>query len=263
MKQEVMFPGLSMSDGVDYAIARIRAYQPTDRPYWGCFSGGKDSVVIKALALLAGVDVEWHYSVTTIDPPELVRFIKEEHGNVRMDRPKRNFFAMIPEKGMPTRRIRWCCEQFKESRNPKETTLLMGVRAAESPRRAKTWGICTIHKRTKSPVINPIIDWPDEMVWEFIREFDIPYCSLYDEGFTRLGCIGCPMAGVKRYAEFRRWPRYEMLWKKAAKKAWEARVNRPGHIEKYPSWEMYWEWWMSDKGLPKHDECQGVLDMFS
>ena len=62
-------------------------------------------------------------------------------------------------------------------------------------------------------LINPIIDWTTDEVWEFIREYKIPYCSLYDEGFKRLGCIGCPMGTVKhRTMEFERWPKYKNLY---------------------------------------------------
>ncbi|EAS01661.1 phosphoadenosine phosphosulfate reductase family protein (macronuclear) [Tetrahymena thermophila SB210] len=35
--------------------------------------------------------------------------------------------------------------------------------------------------------INPIIDWSYEQVWEFLLDFKIPYCSLYERGFTYLG----------------------------------------------------------------------------
>ena len=35
--------------------------------------------------------------------------------------------------------------------------------------------------------INPIIDWSYEGVWKFIREYKIPYCKLYDEGYTSVG----------------------------------------------------------------------------
>ena len=62
-------------------------------------------------------------------------------------------------------------------------------------------------------LINPIIDWTTDEVWEFLKEYNIPYCSLYDEGFKRLGCIGCPMANkAMREYEFERWPKYKNLY---------------------------------------------------
>jgi phosphoadenosine phosphosulfate reductase len=71
------------------------------------------------------------------------------------------------------------------------------------------------YKRHKTAV-NPIIDWTDAEVWEFIRSNGIPYCSLYDEGFHRLGCIGCPMARQKgRERDFMRWPKYKEAYLRA------------------------------------------------
>ena len=66
-------------DKVQTAIDRLRAFEPKDRPYWLAFSGGKDSCVILELAKMAGVNFEAHYNVTSVDPPELVRFIKKQH----------------------------------------------------------------------------------------------------------------------------------------------------------------------------------------
>ena len=113
-------------DKLERAINILKAYQPRDRPYYGCFSGGKDSIVIKEIGRLAGIDVAWHYNATTIDPPELVRFIKREHGDVIFNVPERNFFEVAKDRGFPTRRARWCCQEFKESRSPSGSTLILG-----------------------------------------------------------------------------------------------------------------------------------------
>lgn len=63
-------------------------------------------------------------------------------------------------------------------------------------------------------ILNPIIDWTNEDVWEFIRLHDIPYCELYDKGYTRLGCIGCPMSSNKS-EELNMYPKYKQAYLKA------------------------------------------------
>ena len=60
---------------VEQAIFRLRAYEPKEG-YHLAFSGGKDSVTIKALADMAGVKYKAQYNVTSVDPPELVQFVK-------------------------------------------------------------------------------------------------------------------------------------------------------------------------------------------
>lgn len=35
--------------------------------------------------------------------------------------------------------------------------------------------------------ICPIIDWDYSTVWKFIKDYKIPYCKLYDEGYTSVG----------------------------------------------------------------------------
>ena len=116
---------------------------------------------------------------------------------------------------------------------------------------------CYKHHRT---VINPIIDWIDDDVWEFIKTYNIPYCGLYDEGLKRLGCIGCPLAGKKaREAEFLRWPTYKRSYIKAFGKMLNERAKK-GLID--GSWRMgttpmdVFNWWM------EYDILPGQMDLF-
>lgn len=79
-------------------------------------------------------------------------------------------------------------------------------------------------------MINPIIDWSDEDVWQFLNENNIPHCSLYDEGYSRLGCIGCPLAGTKEMLrDFERYPKYKELYIRAFQRMIE---NHPGEIRR-------------------------------
>lgn len=68
----------------------------------------------------------------------------------------------------------------------------------------------------KAYICNPIIDWSEDGVWAFIRHNNLPYCKLYDKGFKRLGCIGCPLASVdaqKRGLD--RYPNFKKLYIRA------------------------------------------------
>ena len=100
------------------------------------FSGGKDSVALYHLAKMAGVKFKAHMQITTIDPPELMRFVRSQYPDVVLHRPEINIYKLIEKKKMlPIRTKRYCCAYLKEQAGGGTVTLL-GIRAAESPRRA-------------------------------------------------------------------------------------------------------------------------------
>lgn len=41
---------------------------------------------------------------------------------------------------------------------------------------------------------NPLADWSEEDVWEYVRAFDVPYNPLHDKGFRSIGCEPCTRA---------------------------------------------------------------------
>ncbi len=133
-------------DLVEMSINRFRLFEP-EEGYYLAFSGGKDSCVIKALADMAEVKYDAHYRVTSVDPPELVQFIKEYHPDVIMDRPldkdgnQITMWNLIPKKKMPpTRIVRYCCSELKESGGQGRFTVT-GVRWAESAKRKNRGGV--------------------------------------------------------------------------------------------------------------------------
>ena len=181
-------------DKVEIAIETLRMYEP-EEDYYLAFSGGKDSITIYDLAQKAGVKFDAHYNITTVDPPPLMRFIRENYPNVKMDKPEMSMWKLIPKKKMPpTRLMRYCCEVLKE-RGGKDRRVITGVRWAESQNRKNRRSVESCFKNNNKLYINPILTWEDEEVWEYIKRENIKYPKLYDEGYKRIGCVMCPMAG--------------------------------------------------------------------
>lgn len=121
-------------------------YDPQDG-YWCGFSGGKDSQALYHMAQLAGVKFKAFFSPTSIDPPEVIRFIRKNYPEVGFTPLKTSIFTMFEKKKtLPSRRIRWCCAEFKEKGGEGKVTLV-GVRHSESARRANRGTISvTNHK---------------------------------------------------------------------------------------------------------------------
>jgi len=239
-------------DRVKIAIKLLQTFEPTEG-YYLAFSGGKDSVVIKQLAIEARVKFDAHYSVTTIDPPDLIYFIRKFHSDVVWERPKIPFLKKLVGKGFPLRQSRWCCELYKEN-GGLDRMLIMGIRKAESPKRYKRKEIeyCT-RKNMNKKFINPILRWSNRDVWEFIKDRNLPYCKLYDEGWKRIGCLFCPMQSVKhKKVEIEKYPRFEKAFRKAFRDLYFWRQMREAKcIERWRDGDEMFDWWISGKGNKK------------
>ena len=243
---------------------RIALKYDRDDGFYLAFSGGKDSQALYHVAKMAGVKFKAHMSLTSVDPPQVIRFVKNVYPDVVLHKPKMSIYQRAVERGiLPTMRVRWCCADFKESAGAGKVTLI-GIRKEESARRAKrhevevsdrkfggnleefeAWSKTQIEKQQNkskrkinedefsvkadnevrcingkdSILISPIFDWSEKDVWYFLNEVaKVPHCSLYDEGWHRIGCIGCPMSSHRqKMIENKRYPHVKRGWIKAIK----------------------------------------------
>ena len=236
----------------------------SENGFYLAFSGGKDSQCLYHVAKLAGVKFKAHMNLTSVDPPEVIRFVKKNYPEVELIKPGKSIFQHAIEKQiLPTMRVRWCCAEYKETAGAGKVTLI-GIRKAESSRRAKRNEVEISNKKfsgdldgldeyrqeqmakrarrkskkqgvnitnadeeqtlgcihgKESLLISPIIYWTEKDVWEFLNDVvRVPHCSLYDEGWHRIGCIGCPMSSHKqKMIENKRYPHIKRGWIKAIK----------------------------------------------
>ena len=256
-----------------------------EKPLLLTYSGGKDSAVLLDLAEKSGIPFEVLHSHTTVDAPETVYHVRKEFHRLENKGIKCNIqypvykgkrtsmWDLIPQKSMPPTRVaRYCCEILKEN-GGNGRFIATGVRWAESTKR-KSRGIfenmsrdpnrrivlnndnddrrrlfenCTIKaKRT----CNPIIDWTDEDVWNYIHSEHIPINPVYHMGFERVGCIGCPMASTRmRLKEFSIWPKYKKHYLSAFERMIRSRRGK-GLETEWDNAEDVYHWWLQDGVLP-------------
>lgn len=94
--------------------------------------------------------------------------------------------------------------------------------------------------------MNPISDFTEDDVWEFIKLYNLPYCPLYDEGYMRMGCIGCPMGNRRmQEAQFKRWPHMRKYYVNAFDEM--LRVRKKRGLTNKMNWntgEDVMRWWL-------------------
>jgi phosphoadenosine phosphosulfate reductase len=231
-------------DLVAVSIARLRQFEPS-AGYHLAFSGGKDSTAVLRLAQLAGVKFEAVYNVTTIDPPELIYFIRMYYRNVRWDRPAEPFLSRLPVKGFPLRQRRWCCEEYKE-RSGVGRVVVTGIRSAESPNRQKRRMVEFCLKRKTKTFLHPIIDWTETDVWNFIKAENLHYCTLYLEGWRRIGCLFCPFKSQsQRLMEATRYPGFRDAFIRSFEKLHANRlVSNPAAVSRWSNGKEMFYWWL-------------------
>jgi phosphoadenosine phosphosulfate reductase len=202
-------------------------------------------VVIYDLAVKSGVKFDAHYCVSPIDPPQIYKFIKENYPAIQWDRHAKGWWQKVIKKGLPLRHSRWCCEFIKEA-GGKGRTIILGNRREEGKIRkhqkdfeqGTRWG---------KVFVRPILTWSTGEVWEYIGVNNLPYCSLYDEGFKRLGCVLCPFSGeIER--EIRFFPKVVANWRRACDRIIENRKATGRHYKlDCETGQELFDWWIKRK----------------
>lgn len=244
--------------------------------YWLAFSAGKDSQCLYHIAKLANVHFKAHMNLTSVDPPEVIRFLKQQYPDVERIKPSRSIFqSAIHRKCLPSKFVRWCCAEFKEGAG---RVTLIGIRKAESANRAKRnevetsnrkfsgtlEGLGDYRKTIKKPksinitnateeqtlgcisgketlLISPILEWTDEEVWEFLGVIGVSHCEVYDKGIKRVGCLYCPMSRPwQKKIEAKVYPHIRRNWINTIKAIREAKAKEgelSGMWKAVPDWE--------------------------
>ena len=70
---------------------------------------------------------------------------------------------------------------------------ITGLRKDQSITRILT-DIVELDATTNKLKINPLVDWSEEDIWNYIKENEVPYNKLHDKGFPSIGCQPCTRA---------------------------------------------------------------------
>lgn len=262
------------------------------------YSGGKDSDVLLALAERSGIPFEVLHSLTTADAPETVHHVLDtfkrldEKGvkctidkHVQPDGSRMTMWNLVPKMGIPTRLQRFCCRYLKETGGVGRF-IATGVRWDESVARKKNRGSLEViaNKRDNSlilsndnaedrrliescqlkgkRVVNPIVEWKTEDVLDYIASEHICMNPLYECGFNRVGCVGCPMAGkAGRIFEFAQFPKIKAAYIRAFQKHLEYRMSRGRKSENWETGLDVFHWWMEDGVLPGQEVLYGFEEI--
>lgn len=120
-----------------------------------------------------------------------------------------------------------CCAKLKKDpakqfEKDTEKKVILGIMGSESYSRS-VMPKCNIYD-SKRPISKPILHWNEDDIWAYIKKYNIKYCSAYDKGWKRTGCIFC-MYGVQR--EDKNCNRFHLL-KEHHPKLYDYCINKLG-----------------------------------
>lgn len=120
---------------------------------------------------------------------------------------------------------------------------------------------CTLIKTMRNhedAIVNPIYEWLDSDIWDYIRQEHIKVNPLYSRGYTRVGCIGCPLAGYKdKVKEFTDYPKYKQMYINAFEKMIKARAAK-NKENLWTTGQEVFDWWIGEN----ERNVKGQINLF-
>ncbi|HJJ44104.1 MAG TPA: phosphoadenosine phosphosulfate reductase family protein [Methanocorpusculum sp.] len=209
------------------------------KPKVNCsFSGGKDSTVVWNIAQKAGV-TEAFFIDTGMEFPETVEFVKSL--GIEIIPGAGDFWQEAEKAGPPKKDHRWCCQLLKL--NPLNVHLdeIGACLTIQGNRWYESWNRASLDALSQNPTnplqvnLSPIRSWRALDVFFYIWLRELPYNSLYERGYERVGCYLCP-AMLESELE-------------------TLRVTHPQLAER---WDEFLIKWAEERGLPSEFVTWGL-----
>lgn len=101
-------------------------------------------------------------------------------------------------------------------------------------------------KKQNDVIVNPIYEWSDYDIWNYVQTREVKVNPLYAKGYKRVGCIGCPMSNYKgMMKEFADYPKYKLNYIRAFERMLKVRAGS-GKVDEWKTGQDVFDWWVGE-----------------
>lgn len=254
-------------------------------------SGGKDSTALWLWAkyelkhpdiLPIFADTGWEHA----DTYKYLEYLNGKLGGLVTVKPDRDFVELAKHKSrFPSARARFCTQHLKmvptrnylRSLGHDNIVMASGVRAEESPSRARMAEWVDTDDYYKLPQWRPILDWTWQDVFAYHDKYDIKPNPLYKRGMGRVGCMPCVMSNLEEVGAIaRNYPETFNAIEEAEAKVGKSsffstnyiperyqtgKIERSGKVHTVPTPEDVRRYALMDRG-ERRKHCAGTVPLF-